>query len=263
LCAVRHMRAVISSCQKESLRPGACGDGNVKAYPWRNLTLRYLLVTSMAVVLAGCVSITTPTATLEPSLTDQSILTDTPCAAPCWYGLELRKSTKADALATAHSLSFIDPKEFPEKPEYYMYWDGSKGVQTPGTFVHLRCSQPDQTCAGLLFVNDSLKEIWLFPNYALSLSQLVSHLGEPEYVSFYPNFTEGPFGTPSFGIGVVWKRRGIDVGFYGGVQGKPKDRRVDKNLQVRMIRYMLPESYALASTPQSGMDFPWAGFREP
>ena len=232
---------------------------------WRNLLPRYMLGTAIVAALVGCVSPAPPTVTLEPSLMDQSILTDTPCAAPCWYGLELGKSTKADALATAHTLSFIDPKEFPEKPEYYMYWDGSKNVQTPGTFVHLRCRQPDQTCASLLFVNDLLKEILIAPNYDLTFGEVVAHLGAPDYIQFSPISVSSPLCS----VGLTWKQRGIKVGSGEANNNQVrcntvhKDPRVDRNLPVQQIMYALPENIALAAVPDSAGGEPWAGFLEP
>lgn len=229
---------------------------------WRSLTLHYLLGIFLAVALVGCVSIAAPTSTLEPSLTDQSILTDSPCTAPCWYGLELGKSTKADALMAARALSFIDPKEFPEMPDHYLYMAGLKEEDKDATSVTLQCRQPEkQGCVILRFVNDSLKEIWLFPNYAISLSQLVAHLGEPEYIQFSPTSAESPFCDMS----VVWKQRGIGVGFYSGIRCNQahKDQRVDRDLQTQIIRYMLPENSVLARIPDPGRDFPWAGFVEP
>ncbi len=235
---------------------------------WHNLVPRYMLGTAMVAALVGCVSPAPPTATLEPSLMDQSILTDVPCAAPCWYGLELGKSTKADALATAHSLSFIDPKEFPEKPAYYMYWDGSKYVQTPGTFVHLRCRQPDQTCASLLFVNDLLKEVLMSPNYDLTFGEVVAHLGAPDYIGFAPIQVESG---ALCSVSLIWKQRGITASFSsGGAKNNQvrcntvhKDPRVDRNLPVQQIMYILPENIALAAIPSSAGGEPWAGFLEP
>jgi hypothetical protein len=163
---------------------------------------------------------------------------------------------------TAQTLSFIDPEEFPEIPYRYLYVSGSEQKYVDATSVTLQCRQPEkQGCAILLFVNDSVKEILLFPNYALSLNQLVTHLGEPEYIQFSPKSAESLF----CGIGVVWKQRGIGAGFNDGIrcQQAHKDQRVDRDLQVRTMSYVLPENYARESVPQAGRDFPWAGFTEP
>jgi len=75
----------------------------------------------LVAVSTGCVAwgwrvAPTPTPTLEPTLIDWSILTGLPCAAPCWYGLEVGRSTKSDILATARPLSFIDPRESLKSP---------------------------------------------------------------------------------------------------------------------------------------------------
>ncbi len=235
---------------------------------WHNLVPRYMLGTAMVAALVGCVSPAPPTATLEPSLTDQSILTDNPCAAPCWYGLELGKSTKADALATARTLSFIDSKEFPETPDRYMYLNGSKQEYVPATSIRLICRQPEKDgCAALLFVNDSLKQVNLYPNYDLSFGEMVAHLGAPDYIQFFP--TSGP--GPSCSAALIWKQRGIRATFFSGEANNEqvrcntviKDPRVDRNLPVQLIAYMLPENYALAAIPGSAGGEPWAGFLEP
>ncbi len=76
-------------------------------------------------VLTGCqfpvqTPFPTPTPTLEPSQMDKSLLTDTPCPAPCWYGLELEKSSKADVLTTLQTLSFINSNSIDESAEGYL-----------------------------------------------------------------------------------------------------------------------------------------------
>ncbi len=229
---------------------------------WHNLVPRYMLGTAMVAALVGCVSPAPPTAMLEPSLMDQSILTDVPCAAPCWYKLELGKSTKSDALTTAQTLSFIDPEVFPETPEHYLYLDGSKREYVDAFSIRLFCRQPKEApCADLLFVNDTLKQIYVFLNHDLSFGEVAAHLGEPDYIRFVPNSAEGP----GCDIALVWRQRGIIVYHYGGIRCDKahKDQRVDKNVPVQLIMYMLPENYVLAVTPETGLDFPWAGFLEP
>jgi hypothetical protein len=227
-----------------------------------------ILSTAIVAVLVGCVSPASPTATLEPSLTDRSFLTDIPCAAPCWYGLELGKSTKADALAIAQTLSFIDSQVFLERPDHYLYLDGSKQNYVDATFVSLICREPEKEgCADLLFVNDSLKEIRLYPKYDLNFGDVVAHLGAPDYIQFSPLLMSSPLCS----VGLTWKQRGIQAGFSG--QGANtdqvrcdavhKDPRVGRNLPVQLIAYRLPENSALASIPGSAGGDPWAGFLEP
>lgn len=232
---------------------------------WHRLVVRSIFGITSAAVLVSCVSLSPATPTLEPALKDQSLLTDTPCAAPCWYGLELGKTTKVEALATAQTLSFINSTVFPEIAEYYGYWDGSKDVNVPGTRVLLRCKQQDQTCSSLLFVNDTLKEILLAPNYELTLGEVVAHLGEPDYFRFFPTSIHGH----NCAVSLFWKQWGIRVTYLNvrttqiRCDAVQKDKRLDKNLLVQRIAYMLPENFAIASAPEPGQDFPWAGFIEP
>jgi hypothetical protein len=39
---------------------------------------------------------------------DQSFITGNTCAAPCWYGLEIDKSSEADVMSVLTTLKFID-----------------------------------------------------------------------------------------------------------------------------------------------------------
>jgi hypothetical protein len=223
-------------------------------------------------VLAACTSggrqvTPAPTATLEPSLEDRSLLTDTPCPAPCWYGLQLGRSTKAEVLATARHLSFVDRIEFPEGP--YYYWDQSQGGNVPGTLVSLQCRQPaGQTCAALLFVDDILKQIYLSVNYPLDFAQVVDHFGAPEYVQVFPRSPDGPM---QCNIALIWKQRGIRIVFLNGVPAQDQvqcaavrgGKGIRSDLPVEQILYALPSDTALINVPQAGGDFPWSGFAEP
>jgi len=227
----------------------------------------------IAVLLTGCAAwgwgvAPTSTPTLEPSLIDSSILTGLPCAAPCWYGLEIGRSTKSDILATARSLSFIDQKEFPEDPS--SYFDPSKRVTVTASVIRLNCRQPEGApCASLLVVNDVLKRIDLSPSVPLTLGEAVAHLGPPEYVA--PSAVAGSAGLCN--VVLVWKQRNIEVFFRSDIYGGPPPRRdqvrcrdvhsskdVSPNLPVSEITYWSPDDLAIVS--ESG-DLPWSGFAQP
>lgn len=121
-----------------------------------------------------------PILTLEAPLMDLSILTDEPCPAPCWYSLELNKSTKLDVINTLQTLSFVDANTVQEHP--YGYWDHLTDKNLEATLISVDCIEPQQQCVGLTIANDSLKGIGLFPNYLLTLSDVVNSLGPPDFV---------------------------------------------------------------------------------
>jgi hypothetical protein len=225
------------------------------------------LLTVMAVVgcQAGGWRVTpSPTPTLEPSLIDSSILTGLPCAAPCWYGLEIGRSTKSDILATAQTLSFIDPKGIAEEP--YRDFDPSTA-----TLIRLNCRQADGgTCAALVVVNDVLKEIALWPPPALTLGEVVAHLGPPDFVSLTP-----VQGTVTLcDVALIWKQRGILVAFWNDPYRQPpqkeqfrcqemRDKGVRPNLSVKKINYKSPDDYMLVRAAEPGGGLPWPGFAQP
>jgi hypothetical protein len=236
---------------------------------WFQITLLLLVA-----VLAGCGTGgwgVAPTPTLEPSLIDSSILTGVPCAAQCWYGLEIGRSTKADILATARTLSFIDPQAITEEPSGY--FDPSTRANVAATIIHLDCRQPEGApCAGLLVVNDVLKQIYLFPPPSLSFGQAVAHLGPPDYVA--PSAVAGSTGLCN--VVLVWKQRNIEVFFRSDIYGGPPPKRdqvrcedvhsskdVSPNLPVGQMVYSSPDDYAIATASESGGGLPWSGFAEP
>ncbi len=210
----------------------------------------------------------TPTATLDTSLIDMSIVTGIPCAPPCWYGLELGRSTKAEVLAEAKTLSFIDPSEFPEQP--CSYWDPSIKAPVPATLLSLKCREPKgQTCAGLTVSGGVLVNIGLFSHPPITLGEAVAHLGAPEFVKI----SAIPPDLTLCDVGLIWKQRGIWVAFHNSDNNNPFQRQgvrctdvrggkgVSPNLPVKQILYQLPDQFA--DVPHAGGDFPWTGFAQP
>jgi hypothetical protein len=205
----------------------------------------------------------TPTPTLEPSLIDSSILTGLPCAAPCWYGLEIGRSTKSDILATARTLSFIDSKEFPEDPFYY--WDPSKRADVVATLIRLRCRSPERgPCASLVVLNNVLKEIYLSPPPAFTLGQAVVYLGPPDYFEPLARIE-----STLCDVALIWKQRGIWIAFRSGSPQKVQCRDVhgskdvSPNLLVAQIIYGSPDDYIFARASEPGGGLPWSGFAQP
>jgi hypothetical protein len=222
----------------------------------------------LVIFLVGCGlkldALATPT--IEPSLVDRSILTGVPCQAPCWHGLVPGQSTKAEVLATGQGLSFLDPKALSEEP--YGYYDQAKQGMVPGTMLRLGCKRPGGgTCASLLLVDGTLKEIYLSPPPSLTFEEAVAHLGAPDFVRRYPVDAN-----PSVcNLAMIWKRRAIWLAFLNGQPKKDRvrcadvggGRGVDPGLPVELVIYSTPDDSAIASAPQPGGDFAWPGFAKP
>jgi hypothetical protein len=123
----------------------------------------------------------TPAPSLEAFLMDRSILTDEPCQAPCWYGLELGSSGRDEIKNTLDKLSFINPDTIEEGPDYY-YLDPTSDKYLPAEFISADCRSPQQRCVVLEIVNKILASVELTPNYYLSIDEVVNHLGPPDYI---------------------------------------------------------------------------------
>ena len=134
--------------------------------------IRMIILGIIVWSLTSCqlnVQVSSPT--LEASMMDQSLLTDQPCSAPCWYRLELGKSNKAEVLSTLQSLAFANPATIHEKN--YGYWDLSAEKNIPASLISIDCRNPSWQCAGLVVANNTLVSIGWFPNYNLSLLEVV------------------------------------------------------------------------------------------
>ena len=225
---------------------------------------KYAVGSFVFIMLAGflvsCQSLSrTPTPTLDADRVDRSLLTDQPCPAPCWYGLELGKSTRADVLATLRTLSFADPDTIQENA--VGYWDRFSHKSLAATVIGANYRSSRQQSAGLIVANDTLLSIGIFPNYPLSLAQVVDHLGPPDYVSAIMGLDR----TTCY-LELIWLNRQIVVGRteLNGQQlcgTLDSGKSLDPNLIVEEIHYELPQWFS--EIPAPGRDHPWPGFTGP
>ena len=230
---------------------------------WKGRLSAWLCVGLLALGVGGCnIVVQSPTPTLAASLMDRSLLTDQPCSAPCWYDLELGKSTKTEAMATLKMLSFWDANTIHE--EGYNYWDPAIHYDVPSLLVSAECIQPQQQCIGLNFVNDVLMEMGFFPNYPLRLGEAVAHLGPPDYVR-----AEMGLGNAECRLALIWiKRQTTILHLDRSWQTRQKlcesvqaGKSIDSALTVDVISYQLPQQFA--DIPLAGWDQPWPGFTTP
>ncbi|HSM72567.1 MAG TPA: hypothetical protein VK851_13570, partial [Anaerolineales bacterium] len=165
-----------------------------------------LIIMVVNVFLFGCTNTTpTPTATPSPEQMDKSMFTGIPCAAPCWYGLELNESTKEDVLTVLHKLTFISQNTIRETT--VGYWDPILKENTQANLISANCAQPkDRQCIGLTIADDKLKIIGLFPNQEIRFESLVNQLGNPDYVT--ANLIP-PVHSPGCSVSLIWVNRQI------------------------------------------------------
>lgn len=151
-------------------------------------TNHILFIIIIAGLLFGCVNYTptpmpTPTSTPSPEQVDKSMFTGTPCAAPCWYGLEVGKSNESDVVSVLPMLPFIDQKSLetarrPSVPNYFTMVSG------PGVEFFANCINSEKECIELSVSNDILQKIIIGLNYEIKPDEAIGFLGNPDYVGY-------------------------------------------------------------------------------
>lgn len=147
-----------------------------------------LIMGMIGVFLFGCMG-SKPTAINVPIFTpslaqmDKSPFTGVPCAAPCWYGLEVGESNESEVVATLPSLTFIDQKSIKmyrriSVPDYYIKLYG------PGVEIVGNCVNSNKECLTITIANDVLQEIIVRFNYEIRPTEAISFLGDPDYIGY-------------------------------------------------------------------------------
>ncbi len=190
-------------------------------------------------------------------LVDHSFLTGEPCAPPCWYRLELDKSSEEEVYATLEELAFIDQDSIRETD---FAWLGDPNAKE----IFYGCLHPkDESCGGARFANGKLKLLWMAVGYDLTFAIAVERLGSPEYVDY------GPY-HPEVGgcvIDLNWPEKGItlhslDMNSDQQCRAIKDGGGIDSGIRVKTIYYGAKE----VSGPKPGgccTRIPWPGFVEP
>ncbi len=139
------------------------GDGRRFPMSMDGCGLAWLLVMLFGFTTTGCMS--NSTISVDDPLADHSFLTQQPCAAPCWYGLEPGKSTAHDVDTTLDKLPFVDSSTIWQST---VIWGDDDNAKQIG----FGCLHPkDADCGGGMIISQGrLKRITLSPPYRLSLS---------------------------------------------------------------------------------------------
>jgi hypothetical protein len=114
---------------------------------------------------------------------DKSPFTGIPCAAPCWHGLEVGKSSESDVIAVLPTLTFINHDSI------QMYRTSMPGIDktyAPGVKIVASCPQSSKECLKLTVVDDILTKIVVGLNYELKPDEAIGYLGNPDYIGVAP-----------------------------------------------------------------------------
>lgn len=211
-------------------------------------------------LLASCFSLDSKAIdpTEHPNLVDQSWLSDQLCTVPCWYGLILGESSRVDAIAVAESLAFLDSKDV-------------KLMATTG--ASFLCKEPpNEVCVAMGFEHGVLSNLWIYPNYQITLEQVVKKLGPPD--SFYFSYKDPE--SKNCNLSLLWLHRQIILGHsetQHGFQDDLCDRiykekgKIPKGLLVQGVNYKtLNEIKMIIETiqePGTGQNYMlWKGFSD-
>jgi hypothetical protein len=136
----------------------------------------------IGIFLFGC-SDSTPTSSPSLDQMDKSPFTGIPCAAPCWHGLGIGKSSESEVMSALPTLAFIDQgtiyvHKMPSLPSL------EPSIWTQGVEITANCISPKKQCLTIRVVDDVLTEIVVVMNYKINLSEAIKYLGNPDYIGF-------------------------------------------------------------------------------
>ncbi len=154
-------------------------------------------------LLAACVY--QPTPTPVPQIPDDSLITQSPCAPPCWQGLTPGESTWSEATNFLMNNPLVKgnvEKPYDSAKGYHLWWWASE-TQDP-----LRANDIDSD------KNDHITYISLSPNTNITIGEVIQVYGLPTYVTMgfqYPppdSLIPGPEGV---GFDALYTKYGFRV----------------------------------------------------
>lgn len=160
------------------------------------LIYRMLIVSILTIFAFGCSDDILVTPAFTPSLEqmDKSPFTGIPCAAPCWHGLEVGKSSESDVISVMPSLTFINQDSI---QMFRTSMPGNDGIYGPGVKIVAGYVHPiedcvesrivnysTRNCLELIIVDDILTKIVVGLNYEIKPDEAIRYLGNPDYVGY-------------------------------------------------------------------------------
>jgi hypothetical protein len=178
------------------------------------------------------------TTCVQPREVDRSLVTQSPCAPPCWYGLELEKSTKDDVLDALNTLQFVD--------ENKITFSGlSDQFNLPSEVIYYGCNDEyKQTgCGGFFTLTDGkLSTISYTIGYELTFKEVFDLYGPPGVILSQSPTT--PVGGCS--LGLHWPENHLYTLYIDNVNMQPcnhlkESMKISPNLKVNYVRISVIE----------------------
>lgn len=216
------------------------------------------LIFIFVLALTGCSArISTPN---KIPIVDRSFLTGEICDPPCWYGLEINKSTKEDALSTLKQSPFIDGNSINEY-ETYLFNNGPLASE-----ISYKCVESNKYPCGILtFYGGKLIKNLIGVKFELTLKNAVERLGTPDHLIY---FWPSPYGRCE--ITVTWIKKGAavtvrDKNDYNECESIIDGNKVSPKILIDTILYTSPEILEEHYVKNPGTcctTLQWSGFNE-
>jgi hypothetical protein len=187
--------------------------------------LKYLSLLFIFIVASCTLKNSQSQKTEVPVIEDDAWLTDIPCKAPCWNGLEPGKTTQADAIKITSELPFI--YDLGPSQSFDFYCKGLSG----------------SSCLTLTFSKGILNEIFLSRHTPISFEEVVKIIGNPDGFIAERRFPE----TGGCIVILLWKERQMEIRYYEDTHllGRDlcqiieiNDNKIPPNLLVYEVYYM-------------------------
>lgn len=221
----------------------------------------------MAMGLSACESLfaesETPATDIPRFYTDTSILTNDPCAPPCWYGLTPNESAADEVVSALRGIQFLNPESIRERETEY--WDPVAHVYLHGELVAADCRHPQGLqCVGITAADGRVKEITVFLNFPIVMGEVIRSLGEPDYLRVFQQGGQFPgCHTQLLYVDeqVVFASKEEDTGGTGSacIRGS-WDPFTSPGLRIQKIVYESEQWFV--AIPDGDMDLPWADVQE-
>jgi hypothetical protein len=229
------------------------------------------LFTFLWIILSSCINkpVGEEPITIPAYLIDRSWLTDEPCRAPCWYGLEPEKSTKGEAIFTVKELPFVNPESMIVTELYTSYWwRGSERRGIPSQDISFEYKDyPKVICVVMLVEKDISERLaWfiLFPLFNISFGEVVDQIGPPDFIHYSRSNAE----VKGCYVDLLWIERQMELTHIEERRGRlEKDlcdrieeanNRVPSELTVFQVVYLRRSEVEYKTSLK--WYFPWNGF---